>query len=100
MTAATLESDPVESGLMALAPVATLCRRSPAWSLDALRNIREPIPLLRVTVSDEPSRGQAVSAAERRQSLATGASPWEPFSLCNQPRQGRKIRRENLTLLF
>jgi hypothetical protein len=76
-----------------------LFSRVAAWSLEVLRNIREPIPLLRVTASDDLSRA-AVSAAERRQSLATGASPWEPFILCNQPRQGRKIRRENLTLLW
>jgi hypothetical protein len=38
-------------------------------------------------------------AAERRQSVATGASPWETVFSGTQPRQGRKIRRENLTLL-
>jgi hypothetical protein len=47
-------------------------------------------------VSDDPVERAAVSAAERRQSLATGASPWEPFILAPQPRQGRKIPATNL----
>jgi hypothetical protein len=58
-----------------------------------LRNIREPIPLLRGTVSKIPVESAAVSAAERRQSLATGASPWEPFCAASPGRGVRFVAR-------
>jgi hypothetical protein len=41
----------------------------------------------------------ALPAAERRQILATGASPWALFWLSISPRHGRKIPAANLTPL-
>jgi hypothetical protein len=51
------------------------------------------------SISSEPRHSKGThTAAERRQSLATGASPWISL-LAHQPRHGRNIPPTNLTPL-
>jgi hypothetical protein len=57
------------------------------------------VTLLRGHCVRWPVESAAAPAAERRQNLATGASPWKSVFLCIQPRQGRKIQCPNLTPL-